>query len=303
MAILAHGRISEIGLERRDRRRSRVDRIYLAWLGGAAVSVCLVVFGIIGYIVYQGAPAISWQFLSSPPIEGMSGGGIWPMIRGSLLLMAGTMVLSLPLGILAGICLAEYADQRPVLRLMRACVTTLAGTPPIIYGLFGLAIFVLMFKFGVSLLAGWCTLTLFALPVIILSTETGIRQVPQTFIDGGLALGLTPWQTMRRIILPNAMSSILTGVVLAVSRAAGEATPILFTAGIYYYTGELQLNVQTAFAPVANLPYHLAEGYRQGTAIPEKIIWGTCLVLMLFILCLNLAAILLRTRARRRQQW
>lgn len=286
-------------LTARDHSRRRADRMWTGAIAFAGVGVSIVIIALIGYIVVRGLPAITWEFLSQPPIEGMSKGGIWPMIRGSLLLMAGTLLIVLPLGILGGICLAEYAGQNAVTRLMRACVTSLAGTPSIIYGLFGLAIFVIMMKMGVSLMAGWLTLSLLALPVIVLSTEQAIKAVPDSLIEGSLALGLSRWQTMSRVVLPNAMPGILTGVVLSSGRAAGEAPPILLTAGIYFSSGPLVFGWQTLWQPVANLPYHLAEGYRQGGVIPEKIIWGTCLCLLLLVLLINLGAIIIRSRLRK----
>lgn len=294
--------IPEAGvLARRDERRMRSSSAYTTLLAGAAFVTSALALAIIGTILFKGIPAISWEFLSKPPIEGMTAGGIWPMIRGSLFLMAGTLVLSLPIGIFGGICLAEYTGNGRFASLLRSCVTSLAGTPSVVYGLFGLAVFVLSMKLGTSLLAGWLTLMLFALPVIVLSTEQAIKQVPETLTEGGLALGLSRWQTLWRIVLPNALPGIVTGVVLSSGRAAGEAPPILLTAGIFYSTAELSLNWETLKRPVANLPYHLAEGYRQGGTIPEKTIWGTCLILLLLILVVNLAAILVRVRVRARQ--
>jgi len=286
-------------LAARDQARRRSDRLWVGIVATVGVGVSILILLLIGYVVARGAPAMSWSFVSQPPTEGMSSGGIWPMIRGSLLLLIGTLLIVLPLGILGGICLAEYAGQNPVTRLLRACVTSLAGTPSIIYGLFGLAIFVIMLKMGVSLMAGWLTLSLLALPVIILTTEQAIKAVPDSLVEGSLALGLSRWQTMWKVILPNALPGILTGIVLTSGRAAGEAPPILLTAGIYFSSGELSFGWETLRQPVANLPYHLAEGYRQGGVIPEKIIWGTCLCLLLVVLIINLGAIIVRSRVRK----
>lgn len=287
---------------KRDIKRRRADRMWTTLIGIVGVGVSIIIVALTAYIVIRGLPAISWEFLSQGPTEGMSAGGIWPMIRGSLLLMLGTLIIVLPVGILGGICLAEYAGQNPVTRLLRACVTSLAGTPSIIYGLFGLAIFVLTMKLGVSLLSGWLTLSLLALPVIVLSTEQSIKAVPDSLVEGALALGLSRWQTIWKVVLPNAMPGILTGVVLSSGRAAGEAPPILLTAGIYFSSGPLVFGWQTLKQPVANLPYHLAEGYRQGGVIPERIIWGTCLCLLMLVLLINLGAILARSRIRKFSQ-
>lgn len=301
-------RIDRATLDSRDAKRKAVSTLYVRAISLVSLVICAGIVLLIATILVRGLPAINWEFLSKPPVEGMSAGGIWPMIRGTLLLLFGTLIFSLPLGILAGICLAEYAGQNRFTRLMRASVTSLAGTPSIVYGLFGLAIFVLMFKLGMSLLAGWLTLTVFALPVIVLATENAIRQVPDSLVDGGIALGLSKWQTIRQIVLPHALPGILTGIVLSVGRAAGEAPPILLTAGIYFASEAaeeskkslLQEVTDTIKEPVANLPYHLAEGYRQGGTIPERIIWGTCLVLCALILMINLVAIIVRARQRRK---
>lgn len=289
-------------LSARDARRKVTSQIGLILLAVAGIGAAVLVIGLIGMIIVKGAPAINWKFLSQPPTDGMTAGGIWPMLRGSILLMLGSVFITLPIGILGGICLAEYAGQNRFTGLMRACVTTLAGTPSIIYGLFGLAIFVIMFHFGISLLSGWLTLSMLALPNIVLSTEQAISQVPAILTDGGLALGLSRWQTMWRIVLPNALPGILTGIVLSTGRAAGEAPPILLTAGIFYSSGKLRLNWDTIKQPVANLPYHLSEGYRQGGVIPERTIWGTCLTLMLFVVLINLAAMVVRSHARKKQR-
>ncbi len=276
-------------------RGSTVRHSILVAIGlGTSVSILV----LLAVILIKGIPAMNWAFVSSPPVEGMSAGGIWPMIRGSLLLMIGTLAFVLPIGILSGIFLAEYAGHSRFGNIVRGCVMALAGTPSIIYGLFGLAVFVLTLKLGVSLLAGWLTVSLFALPMIVLTADTAIRAVPDTLVDASLALGLSRWQTIWKVILPNALPGIISGVVLMTGRAAGEAPPILFTAGIYYSTAKLTNDWSALKQPVANLPYHLAEGYRQGGVIPEKIIWGTCLTLMGMVLLINLGAILLRSRMR-----
>ncbi|MBA3725898.1 MAG: phosphate ABC transporter permease PstA, partial [Armatimonadetes bacterium] len=250
----------------------------------------------------KGLPAMSWQFLTTRPTEGMTGGGIWPMIRGSLLLLVGTCLIVVPFAILGGVCLAEYSKDNPLTRIVRSCVVALAGTPSIVYGLFGFAVFVLSMKMGFSLIAGWLTLALYSLPIIVLTTENALRAVPHALSEAGLALGLSKWQTIRRIALPYAMPGIMTGIVMTTGRAAGEAPPILLTAGIYYSTAELKLDLDMLTQPVANLPYHLAEGYRQGGVIPENNIWGTCLTLMLLVLLVNLTAIVVRNKARRAQE-
>jgi len=303
MAGLGSIRPSEAELHLRDVKRLRQGRALVSVATVAHYAVIAMTIAMIGTIVVKGAPSINWEFLSSHPQEGMTKGGIWPMLRGSILLMLGTLAITLPFGILGGIWLAEYAGEGKLARAMRASIATLAGTPSIIFGLFGLAIFVLKLKLGTSLLAGWFTLALFSIPVVVLTTEQALRAVPESIEDGAVALGLSKWQTIWKVMLPAALPGVMTGLVLTVTRAAGEAPPILLTAAIYYSTEKLSLGWETLKRPVANLPYHLAEGYRQGGVIPEKIIWGTCLTLMLFVLTINIFAIVIRARARRRARW
>lgn len=303
MAELAYFDIDASQLELRDKARQDKSALYLIAIGIVGVAIAAIILGLVGTIIAKGLPAINWEFLSKEPTDGMTKGGIWPMIRGSMLLMGGTLVCVPVIGILGGVWLAEYAGGGRLPQAMRACVTTLAATPPIVYGLFGFAIFVLKWHLGVSLIAGWLTLSMMSIPVVVLTTESAIRSVPERFAEGAMALGLSKWQSIWRVILPNALPGIITGLVLAAGRAMGEAPPILLTAGIYYSTEKLSLGWQTLSRPVANLPYHLAEGYRQGGVIPEKIIWGTCLTLMLFVLVVNLGAIYVRARIRSKQNW
>lgn len=284
-------------------RRQVTDQLFVLALRGAAFLSVSMVLAVIGLIVIKGLPAMGLTFLTSPPRDGMTAGGIYPMIRGSVLLMVGTLIIVLPVGVLGGVFLAEYAGNNMFSRFIHASVASLAGTPSVIFGLFGLAVFVLMLKMGISLLAGCLTLALFTLPAVVFTTENAIRSVPESFIEAGMALGLSRRQILWKIVLPNALPGVLTGIMLAAGRAAGEAPPILLTAGIYYATGELPKGWQILKQPVANLPYHLAEGYRQGGVIPEAIVWGTCLTLMLFVMSINIWAILVRSRVRRKQRW
>ncbi|MFN8139998.1 MAG: phosphate ABC transporter permease PstA [Fimbriimonadales bacterium] len=290
-------------LTQRDAARGRSERRWIALWCGAATLLLLVVFGILGYIFVRGFPALSWDFLSSPPTKGMTSGGIWPMIRGTLLLIIGTGLVVLPLGVLSGVHLCYYARDGRAVRILRSCLVALAGTPSIVFGLFGLAVFVIAAKLGTSLIAGWLTLAVFSLPPVILATEAALRTVPISFTDAGEALGLPKWTTIWRIAIPAAMPSILTGLVLSAGRAAGEAPPILLTCGIFFSTAKLSFSLDALQQPVANLAYHLAEGYRQGGQIPEKNVWGTCLTLVLIVLSINLLAIYARWKTRRQKQW
>ncbi len=284
----------------RDIGRKRASGLYLNFVRAIGIGVCLLALTIIGYILFRGAPRINWTFLTAPPINNMAEGGIGPMILGTLLLMIGSFVIVLPVGILGGIFLAEYAGRGKAVYMIRGLITSLAGTPSIIYGLFGAAVFVALMNLGTSLRAGWLTLGLMALPFIVLSTENAVRNVPNALVDGALSLGLTRWQTIMRISIPHALPGIMTGIISAVGRVAGETPPILLTAGIFYATDPPKLDYSIFAKPVMNLPYHLAEGYRQSTTIPEGIIWGTCLCLMVTILLINLSAIGIRSWARKR---
>lgn len=297
----------EARFQNRKSKRLRSNSTAILLIQICAYVVALGVLAILSTIVVKGAPAINWTFLTAPPTDGMTKGGIGPMIQGTLLLMFGTLMVALPVGVLGGVFLAEYAGRGRWVQVTRSLITSLAGTPSIIYGLFGLAVFVLWFKQlgwtqGSSLLAGCLTLGLMAAPIIILSTESAMRSVPNALIDGGLALGMTRWQVVAKIALPYAVPGIMTGIVVTVGRVAGEAPPILLTAGIYYTSQQQGLSKNTLFEPVMNLSYHLAEGYRQGTTIPETIVWGTCLVLMITILCMTFGAIAIRSKARAKQR-
>lgn len=294
--------IEPSSLELRDARRKIKDRLSVGIIQLAAFATSILVVGLIVTIIWRGAPAINWEFLTQPPREGMKQGGIGPMIFGSVLLMLGTLLIVLPVGIFGGVFLAEYAGRSRFAGFVQSCITALAGTPSIVFGLFGFAFFVLMLKWNTSLIAGWATLSAFALPFVVLTTDHAIRSVPDSLVEAAYALGLTKWQAIRKVILPNAMPGILSGLVLMTGRAAGEAPLILLTASIYYTTEQVTLNRETLFKPVMNLPYHLAEGYRQGGVIPERTIWGTCLTLLLFVLLLNLGAIIIRSRMRWKKQ-
>jgi phosphate transport system permease protein len=257
--------------------------------------VLLVVF----YLLWKGAHAVTWTFLTQPPMNGMREGGIFTPLVGTLYLSAGTMVISVPLGVLAAVYLHEFARPGPLVRLIRLALTNLAGVPSVVYGLFGLAAFVVMLRFDTSLLAGSCTLALLVLPVVVTATEEALRQVPHEFRAASLALGATRWQTVRRVVLPNALPGILTGVVLSLSRAAGETAPILFTAAAYY----LPYPPRSIFSPVMALPYHLYVLATQVPGAPPHITWGTALVLLMLVLVLNTAAIVTRQSLLVRRRW
>ncbi len=282
----------------RDRLRMRRSAVFGFLMSAIGIGIALMVLAIVFAIVIKGAPMINWTFLTHNPEENMSAGGIAPMIMGSIYLLVGTLIVTLPLGVFGGIFLAEYAGSRSWVGIARALVTSLAGTPSIIYGLFGFAVFVLAITQKATLMAGILTLSTMAIPIVVLSTEAAIRAVAQSQVDGGYALGLTRWQVMWRVVLPQAIPGIMTGVILATGRAMGEAPPILLTAGIFYTTTQPAFH-KVLNEPVMNLPYHLTEAIRQTTAFRDEQVWGTCLVLLMLMLVLNITAIVLRSRQRR----
>ena len=257
------------------------------------------IIGLVVYIVVKGAPAISWQFLTAAPSNGMREGGILPAIIGTLYLTLGTAVFSVPLGVLAGIYLAEYAKESTLTRVIRVAIINLAGIPSVVYGLFGLGLFVLFLKLGTSILAASLTLSIMTLPVIISTTEEALRSVPNSFRVVSTSLGATRWQTVRRITLPQALPGIITGIILGLERAAGETAPILFTGATFFLPQLPQSPLDATMA----LPYHIYVISTQIPGMPIQIQYGTVLVLLVFVLGMNLVATLIRSRARAKRQW
>jgi phosphate transport system permease protein len=254
---------------------------------------------VVGYIAYYGLPALSWEFLTAAPRDGMREGGLWPAIIGTLYLTLGTAIIAVPLGVAAAVYLSEYAADNRLTRLIRIAIINLAGIPSVVYGLFGLGLFVLFLNLGTSIIAGSLTLAIMTLPVIISTAEVALRAVPQSFRVVSVSLGGTKWQTIRRVVLPQALPGILTGVILGLERAAGETAPILFTAAAFF----LPRLPESVFDPTMALPYHLFVISTQVPGMPISIQYGTALVLLVFVLSMNLFATLLRSWARARRQW
>lgn len=229
----------------------------------------------------------------------MRSGGIWPAIVGTVLLTIGTAICAVPLGIAAAIYLSEYATDNRWTRTIRIAIINLAGIPSVVYGLFGLGLFVLFLKFGTSILAASLTLGIMTLPVVISTSEEALRAVPQSFRVVSISLGATRWQTIRRIVLPRSVPGITTGVILGLERAAGETAPILFTGAAFFLPRVPSSLLDATMA----LPYHLYVISTQVPGMPVKIQYGTALVLMVFVLSMNLVATFIRSRARARRQW
>ncbi|HJX39741.1 MAG TPA: phosphate ABC transporter permease PstA [Anaerolineae bacterium] len=265
----------------------------------AAVSVLIPLVLVIGYILVQGIGAISWEFITAMPRGGMREGGIFPALIGTIWLTLGAGVTSIPLGVGAGVYLAEYAPDNWFTRTIRLAIINLAGVPSVVYGLFGLGLFVIFLRFGMSILAGSLTLGIMTLPVVISTTEQALTTVPQSFRVVNASLGGTTWQGVRKVILPQALPGIMTGVVLGLERAAGETAPILFTVAAFF----LPRLPHSVFDQTMALPYHLFVISTQVPGMPIKIQYGTALVLLVFVLTMNLLATLIRRYYRRRRQW
>jgi phosphate transport system permease protein len=265
----------------------------------AAALTVIPIIMIVVYIYLQGVPAVSWEFLSDFPSDGMRSGGILPAIVGTFWLTLGTGIVAVPLGIGAAIYLSEYAPDNRWTRTIRIAIINLAGIPSVVYGLFGLGLFVLFLKFGTSILAGSLTLSIMTLPVIISTTEEALRAVPNSFRVVSISMGGTRWQTIRRVVLPQALPGMLTGIILGLERAAGETAPILFTVAAFF----LPRLPSSMFDSTMALPYHLFVISTQVPGMPVKIQYGTAVVLLTFVLMMNLIATVIRSVARARRQW
>ena len=281
------------------RNRHTVQRLGYIFITLMALVTVLPIIGTVIFILYQGGSAISWEFLTAFPYDGMRSGGIFPAIIGTLYLKLGTAVFSAPLGIAAAIYLSEYAKDTPLTRLIRLAIINLAGIPSVVYGLFGLGLFVLFLQFGTSILAASLTLSIMTLPVIISTAEEALRSVPQQFRTVSISLGATRWQTIQRIVLKEALPGILTGVILGLERAAGETAPILFTGAAFF----LPRLPGSPFDATMALPYHLFVISTQVPEMPIQIQYGTALVLLAFVLTMNVIATIIRSRARAKRQW
>lgn len=251
-----------------------------------------ILFWILGFIVYNGMSVISWEFLSTAPTEGMTAGGIFPAIVGTLYLVLCSIVFAFPLGIMTAIYTNEYAGNGWIVRFIRVMTNNLASIPSIVFGLFGMALFVNTLGFGDSILAGSFTLGLLVLPLVIRTTEEALKSVPLSYRIGSLALGASKLETIRRVVLPMAFPNIITGLILSIGRVSGETAPILFTVAAYF----LPKLPNSVFDQVMVLPYHLYVVATSGTDIETSrpIAYGTALVLIAIVLIMNLLATLLR---------
>ncbi len=282
-------------LERRkelERSKKRSEKIAFGTFRAMSLLVVGILFVILGFIVIKGISVISWDFITKMPEDGMTKGGIYPAIIGTLYLILGSMLFSFPIGVLSGIYINEYATNGWLVRFIRVMTNNLAGIPSIVFGLFGMSLFVNTLGFGDSIIAGSLTLGLMTLPIVIRTTEEALKSVDNSFRHGSYALGATKLQTIRRVTLPIAYPNIITGLILSIGRVSGETAPILFTVAAYF----LPKLPHSIFDQVMALPYHLYVLATSGTNIEESrpMAYGTALVLIMIVLILNLLANALR---------
>lgn len=274
--------------------KSWAERIAFSTFSLLTYAVALLLLCILGFIIYNGLSVLSWDFLTEAPREGMTEGGIYPAIVGTLYLVVGSMLFAFPIGLMSGIYTSEYAKDGWMLRLIRVMTSNLASIPSIVFGLFGMALFVHTLGFGDSILAGSLTLGLLSLPLIIRTTEEALKAVPDSYRMGSYALGAGKLETILRVVLPTAMPNILTGLILSIGRVSGETAPILFTAAAYF----LPKLPESVFDQVMALPYHLYVIATSGTDLEatRPMAYGTALVLIIIVLVMNLLANFLRIR-------
>jgi phosphate transport system permease protein len=274
-----------------------VQRIAFSFITAATLAVLAILVIILQDIIINGLPAISWEFLTRPPLDSGRAGGIYPAIIGTLYLVAGAIAIALPLGVGAAIYLVEYTREGRLTQLIRTGIDLLNGTPSIVFGLFGFAFIVLYLGAGVSMLAGQMTLALMVLPTMIRTTEEALKSIPMALREGSLALGATKWQTISRVVLPPAVPGIVTGAILSIGRAAGETAPIMFTAVVF----SSRFLPDSVLDPVMALPYHL---FILATNVPGASAnqYGTALVLLMLVVGFYAIAIAVRTHFQKKMR-
>lgn len=275
------------------------QKVFRFLLGSMTALLILPVILILGTLIFKGAPVVSFEFLFSSPTKGMTAGGIFPALLGTILLVLVALLASVPLGVAAAIYLSEYAPDNWFTRAINLAIINLAGVPSIVHALFGLGAFVLFFRFGTSILAASLTLAVMTLPVVIVATRESLQAVPMAFREACWNMGATRWQTIRRIVLPNAVTGILTGVILEVSRTSGETAPIMFTGAVFF----LPFLPQGVFDQTMALSLHLFVVSTQVPNMPEGVPYGVALVLISMVLLMNSASIALRMYLRGKKKW
>ncbi len=282
-----------------NRRNHRTQRVAGAVFFLMTVALVIPVLIIIGTLVVKGGPAISWEFLFTQPRDGMTAGGIFPALVGTIWLVVVALLASVPVGVAAALYLSEYAPDNLLTRAINLAIINLAGVPSIVHALFGVGAFVLFFNIGASILAASLTLAVMTLPVVIVATRESLQAVPQAFREACWNMGATRWQTIRKVVLPNSISGILTGVILEVSRTSGETAPIMFT-GAAAFVAFLPASV---FDQTMAMSYHLYYIATQQTGVPEEVTFGVALVLISIVLLMNAVSIAFRVYLRGLKKW
>ena len=282
-----------------NRRNERVQQRYRLLFGVMTLLLITPVLLILGTLVAKGGGAISWEFLLTAPTNGMRTGGVFPALLGTVWLVPVALLLSVPIGVFAAIYLSEYAGDNWFTRIINLAIINLAGVPSIVHALFGLGAFVLFFKFGTSILAASLTLAVMTMPVVIVATRESLQAVPQAFREACWNMGATRWQTIRRVVLPNSVTGILTGVILEVSRTAGETAPIMFT-GAVFFTPFLP---QSVFDQTMALSLHLFVTATQVPGISDEVPFAVALVLIGLVLTMNSVSIAFRMWLRGKKKW
>ena len=283
-------------LNNRNRRREGLVRTLFMMM---TVLLIVPVLLILGTLIYKGGPAISWEFLFSDPVNGMTEGGIFPALVGTVWLVAVALLISVPLGVAAALYLSEFAPDNWFTRLINLAIINLAGVPSIVHALFGVGAFVIFFGFGTSILAASLTLAIMTLPVVIVATKESLQAVPLAFREACWNMGATRWQTIHRLVLPNAVSGILTGVILEVSRTTGETAPIMFTGAAFF----LPFLPESVFDQTMALSLHLFVVSTQVPGVPEHLPYGVALVLISMVLTMNALSIGFRMYLRGKKKW
>ena len=281
--------------EKNDRTQRWVGRLF----GAMTVTLITPVIIVLAMLVVRGSPSISWAFLTEDPINGMTAGGIFPALFGTVCIVIGALIASVPAGVAAAVYLSEYAPDNWFTRVINLAIINLAGVPSIVHALFGVGAFVLFFDFGTSILAASLTLAVMTLPVVIVSTRESLQAVPQAYRDACMSMGATKWQTIWGVVLPNAISGILTGVILEVSRTAGETAPIMFTGAAFF----LPFLPQSVYDQTMAMSLHLFVVATQVPNVPHDLPYGVALVLIGMVLVMNSVSIAFRMYLRGRRKW
>jgi phosphate transport system permease protein len=282
-----------------DRRNRQVEWLVRALFFLMTLVLVVPVLVILSVLVVKGFPALSWRFLTTMPTDGMTAGGILPALVGTIWLVGVALLVSVPLGVAAAIYLSEYAPDNWLTRVINLAIINLAGVPSIVHALFGLGAFVLFFRLGTSILAASLTLAIMTLPVVIVATRESLQAVPMAFREACWSMGATRWQTIRKVVLPNAISGILTGVILEVSRTAGETAPIMFTGAAFF----LPFLPQGVMDQTMALSLHLFVVSTMVPGVPESLEYGVALVLISMVLTMNAASVAFRVYLRSRKKW